>query len=158
MSKISAFTPSPGIDNTSILAGLQTISGNVTDTKFTVAQVLSYIQQNQFPIRRDFRDRTGETGTSQMGTFSPVLDAVFQINSCITITAVSSSSILLRTDFFDIHGVLQSISLGSGGAIGFVQNSVYTIKVSGGTIINITALVTGSSITYDAFASMIQIA
>ena len=158
--KISQFSVSPGIDSSSIFAGLQTISGIVKDAIYTPSNILSYVNsQNSslYPTIVASNLLTAQTSTQNIVTYIPASNGTFQVSSNINLTAVSSSSVIVSISFTDIHGNTVNQNLGSSSVTGFVFNSIYSITAKGGTQILIKSTVTGSSIAYDSFASLVKL-
>ncbi len=149
--KISQFTPTPGIDSSVILAGIQNISGNLVNTKFTIAQIGNYIDAtSRYPRNVYIIDRINQTGSlSSMGGYTSITGGMFMISMYIKVRSVTSGSIQCHLTFHDESNDPVDSQYVSINSTGFFILQSFIIRVYPGTTINISSVFSGTSINYD---------
>jgi len=82
--------------------------------------------------------------------------STYQVSSYLNVLATSGGDLYMYLNFKDENGVSQSIALSDAFATGFRANSVVTIRVQAGSVIDISTTFTGTA-TYDLGATLIQL-
>ena len=111
--KISQFTPSLGIDGTSIFAGVQTVGGVLTNVSYTAEQISESVQSTQFPLVVGFSAIKGRTlGLNPILTYLTTSKGIYRISFYGNVNNISGGeTITFFLSFTDENGTVQTLSI-----------------------------------------------